>query len=90
MSKFTKTEARELYTRGNNSGLGYAPYTDVPGDDTIDNAVEAAAADGWELVHSRDNSDEVAVLENEDGAVMAIGGDAMGNGAWAVIISDVD
>lgn len=89
MTTYSKSEARKLYTVGNNRGLGYAPYTDVAGDDTVENAIAAAEADGWELVHSRDTSDEVAVLENEDGEVMAIGGDGAGNGAWAVIISDV-
>lgn len=80
----SKSEARAQYTAKNNNGEGYAPYTDVPGDDTIEAAVEAAEADGWEVVHSRDNSDEVVVLRNGDDEWMAIGGDGSGNGAWAV------
>ena len=83
----TRTEASERFTRGNNRGHGYAPYTDVAGDDTVDAAVEAAQADGWTLVHDRTNSDEVAVLENGDGGLMAIGGDGRGAGAWAVDIT---
>lgn len=85
----SQTEARALYIRGNNAGRGYAPYTDVPGPDTIEAAVEAAKADGWETVLARETSDDVAVLRNGDGEMMAIGGDAMGCGAWAVIISDL-
>ena len=43
--------------------------------------------DGWTLVLERTNSDAVAVLRNGDGELMAIGGDAMGRGAWAVDIT---
>jgi hypothetical protein len=77
-------EALARWTRGNNAGEGYAPYTDVPGDDTIEAAVEAALDDGAELVLARTNSDEIAVLRMDDGGLMGIGGDGMGNGAWAV------
>lgn len=90
MNTITMSEARELYTRGNNAGCGYAPYADVAGDDTIEAAVEAAQADGWTLVLSRETSDDVAVLRDGDGALMGIGGDAHGNGAWAVILSEVE
>jgi len=61
----------------------------VAGEDTIEAAVEAATKDGWSLVLERSTSDDVAVLENGDGEMMAIGGDAHGRGAWAVVISDV-
>ncbi len=83
----TMTEALRLYRIGNNTGCGYSPYTDEASDDTIDSAVEAASRDGWELVLDRTNSDEVAVLRNGDGEMMAIGGDAVGHGAWAVMIA---
>lgn len=43
----SRAEADDLWHRGNNAGHGYAPYTDVPGDDTIDEAVAAAERDGW-------------------------------------------
>lgn len=82
MSNITQTEARRLYLAGNSTG--YAPYTDVPGADTVDAAVEAAEADGWEIVLRGQSSDEVTVLENDEGDVMAIGDS---NGPWAVIIS---
>lgn len=85
----SRTQAEALYTRGNNDGLGYAPYTDEAGDDTVDAAVEAAEADGWTVVHASGNTSEIVVLENEDGEVMGIGGDGMGRGAWAVILSDL-
>lgn len=83
------TTARRLWRAGNNAGCGYAPYTDEAGDDTIDAAIEAAEKDGWSVVLPRNTSDDVAVLIDGDGAMMAIGGDAMGRGAWAVIISEV-
>ena len=83
----TMTEALERWRRGNDRGEGYAPYTDVAGDDTIANAVAAAEADGWTIVLDRTNSDEIVVLRNDDGQLMGIGGDAMGRLAWAVDIS---
>ena len=80
--------AKRLYQYGNDHGCGYAPYTDVPGTDTIDGAVAATEADGWELVLARCNSGEIAVLRDADGNMLGIGGDAMGRGAWAVPLSD--
>lgn len=80
----TQTEAHERFTRRNTQGLGYAPYTDVPGADDVSGAVEAAEADGWHVIHERTNDTEVAVLANDDGELLAIG-DA--NGPWAVDIS---
>jgi hypothetical protein len=75
------------YRDGNNRGAGYAPYTDEPGEDSIEEAVACAERDGWTLVLDRTNSDTVAVLRNGDGELLAIGGDAMGRGAWAVDIT---
>jgi hypothetical protein len=86
--KITMRAAKRLYSYGNERGCGYAPYTDVPGPDTIDAAVMAAEADGWTLVLQRHTSDEIAVLANPDGELLGIGGDAMGRGAWAVPLSD--
>jgi hypothetical protein len=83
-----QSKANELYTRGNNAGLGYAPYTDTATDDTVAAAVEAAKADGWHVVHSAGNTSDVVVLSNEDGEFMGIGGDGSGNGAWAVMLDD--
>ena len=88
-TEMSRAEALDLWRLGNNSGAGYAPYTDVPGEDTIEAAVAAAEQDGWELVHDRRTSDEVAVLRNADGEWIGIGGDAMGRQAWAVILTDV-
>ena len=81
-------EALRLYRWGNSCGAGYAPYTDVPGPDTIDAAVAAAVADGWTVVHERRSSEDIAVLVDGDGVLLGIGGDAMGHGAWAVVLSD--
>ena len=84
-----QSKANELYTRGNNAGLGYAPYTDTAADDTVDAAVEEAKADGWEVVHGAGNTSDVVVLRNGDGEFLGIGGDGSGNGAWAVVLSDL-
>ena len=83
MSPITMTQARTLYTAGNNAGSGYAPDGA-----TVDAAVEAMIADGGELVLDRGNSDEVAVVRSA-GKLVAIGGDAMGRNAWAVTIEVV-
>lgn len=83
----TKDEARRLYREGNDAGRGYMPYADVAGDASIEAAIDAATSDGWRLVFNW-TPGELAVLQNDDGEWMAIGGDAMGHGAWAVIISD--
>ena len=85
--KMTRREAETAWRRGNNNGEGYAPYTDIPGDDTIDNAVAAAEADGWTVIYPRNNTDQIVVLRNEDGEWMGIGGDASDQGAWAVSLT---
>lgn len=82
----TMAEAVEAYRAGNNRGDGYAPFEGEAADDSIDAAIDAAKADGWSLVHDRNTSDDVAVLRSGDDW-MAIGGDAMGHGAWAVDIT---
>jgi hypothetical protein len=87
MATITMARAVEAYRAGNNRGEGYAPYTDEAGDDTIDEAIACAERDGWSLLLERCLSDDVAVLRNGDGELMAIGGDAMGRGAWAVPLS---
>jgi len=78
------SELADAWTAGNNNGLGYAPYADEVGDTSIDAAVLAAKADGWEVVWSADNSSEITILTNADGEHMGIGGDGRGFGAWAV------
>ncbi len=84
----TQAQASRLYRMGNNSGQGYAPYTDVPGEDTVEEAVANFEKDGWEVVLKAYNTSEVVVLSFEDGLV-AVGGDGRGHGAYAVSISDV-
>lgn len=76
-----QSEAREIFTKINNNGEGYAPYMDVAGDDTVEAAVAAAIDDDWDVILAADNSDDVVVLRNADGEMMIIG-DA--HGAWAV------
>lgn len=89
MSAMTMASAVALWRQGNDAGRGYAPYADVAGEDTIDAAVEAAQADGWELVEARETSDQIALLR-QGNEWMGIGGDASGHGAWAVILSEVE
>jgi hypothetical protein len=84
----TMRDAKRLYNYGNDHGAGYAPYTDVAGPDTIEAAVDAAVADGWTVILERYGSDQIVVLQDADGALLGIGGDAMGRGAWAVPLSD--
>lgn len=81
MTAITMSDARKAYRAGNNAGRGYAPDGE-----TVDEAVTAAVADGYELVLAHKTSDDVAVLQS-DGETIAIGGDSMGRNAWAVRIS---
>jgi hypothetical protein len=87
MRRIMMRDAVKAYSDLNNQGMGYAPYTDVAVDDTVDNAIDAAVADGWELFANRMNSDEVAIMVNGDEDILAIGGDAHGRCAWAVDIT---
>lgn len=74
-----------LWREGNNAGNGFAPGCSTPGDETIDGAVSAYLSEGAVLVYERRNSDEIAVVE-VDGQYVGIGGDAGGDGAWAVVL----
>ncbi len=84
MTDIDQATAHSLYTRGNSNGEGYAPYTDDVSDDTIEAAVDAAIADGAEVVLYRHSSSEIVVLLMADGGLLGIGGEANGRGAWAV------
>jgi hypothetical protein len=76
-------DAIAAYRRGNNAGRGWAPNSD-----TVDEAVSDYLADGGELVLSRRTSDEVVVVRAASGKLIAVGGDAGGAQAWAVVIDD--
>lgn len=82
--KLSNNLARGLWCSGDNQGLGYAPYTDVPGADTMEGAISAAIADGWDVVLRPDTTDDVWVLQHADGELMGIGDR---HGPWAVDIS---
>jgi hypothetical protein len=84
-TSLTQVEARARFIAANNAGLGYAPYTDVAGEDSIESAVTAATADGWEIDLRCD--DGIVVLRNGDGELMAIGDDGSGRTAWAADIT---
>jgi hypothetical protein len=80
----TMQAALTAYRAGNNAGRGFAP----DGGETVDEAVQAYASGGGRVLLERRASDEVAVIESSDGDLIAIGGDAMGRGAWAVALTD--
>ena len=89
MSKITMTKAIELYREGNNMGVGYTAYVDELGAaESIDSTIAAAERDGWVMKLWRHTSEEVAVLENGDSELMAIGGDAMGRNPWTGLMAD--
>ena len=67
-----------LYRHGRNLGNGYSPSGE-----TVEEAAAALVADGGNLLYTARNSDELTVVAMDD-RIVAIGGDAMGNGAWAV------
>ena len=85
VTDITMPAALKLFSQGDDNGRGYAPYTDVPGSDTVEDAVAAAVADGWEVVLSPSTTSEITVLRDADGALMGI---ADKHGPWAVVLSD--
>jgi hypothetical protein len=82
----TPEQATQAFRTGNNNGEGYAPYTDVPGDNTVDNAIAAFEADGFTVDYRATTDSEVSIIRGADGEVIALGGDAMGCNDWAVVI----
>lgn len=70
--------AERLWTDGNNAGDGYAPDAD-----DVDEATDDLA-DGGEVLHRRECTSEIAVVRTATGAIVGIGGDGSGGGAWAV------
>lgn len=67
-----------LYRHGRNLGNGYSPSGE-----TIEEAAAALVADGGNLLYTASNTSDLTVVAMPD-RIVAIGGDAMGNGAWAV------
>lgn len=67
-----------LYRHGRNLGNGYSPSGE-----TIEEAAAALVADGGNLLYTTSNTSDLTVVAMPD-RIVAIGGDAMGNGAWAV------
>lgn len=72
-------DADALYRSGNNAGRGEAPDAD-----DVDEAAEALAADGGEVLHPHRTTDQIAIVRTAEGAIVGIGGDGAGKGAWAV------
>lgn len=89
MSAPSRSAALRLWRDGNNAGNGFAPGCATPGDESIDGAVRAYVSEGATVIYERRGSDEIAVLD-VDGRYVGIGGNAMGNGAWAVEIGNAD
>lgn len=88
LSRDAYEAAKDLYTERNNQGMGYTPFTDVVGDDTVEAAIEAAESDDWEVVWVANDPSEITVLKNGDGDMLGIGGDGMGRNSWAVDLSE--
>lgn len=72
-------DAIALYRSGNDAGRGEAPDSD-----DVDEAAESLAADGGEILHPQRTTDQIAIVRTAEGAIVGIGGDASGKGAWAV------
>lgn len=72
-------DADALWRAGNDAGRGEAPDTD-----DVDEAAEALAADGGEVLHPQRTTDQIAIVRTAEGAIVGIGGDGAGKGAWAV------
>lgn len=68
-----------LWTAGNNAGNGFAP---VAADENVEDAVEyLAGPDG--VLHTPENTDEIAIVRTDTGAIVGIGDS---HGAWAVAL----
>ncbi len=72
-------DADALWRAGNDTGRGEAPDAD-----DVDEAAEALAADGGEILRPQRNTDQFAIVRTAEGAIVGIGGDGAGGGAWAV------
>lgn len=83
MNKIDQAEACKRYSAGNNRGEGFILPAD---DDMIATAVETAEADGWTVVLEAETTSDVVVIA-KGRRLVAIGGDGMGAGAWAVDIT---
>jgi hypothetical protein len=88
LSRDAYEAAKELYTERNNQGMGYSPYRDVVGDDTVAAAIEAAESDDWEVVWVANDPSEITVLKWRDGDMLGIGGDSRGRNPLAVDLSE--
>jgi hypothetical protein len=77
-SQLTQTIAHDLYTAGNNAGKGYAVGDD---EDTVSDAAHNL---GEIIIRPGSTSEVYVVRAYEDDRIVAIGGDGMGCGPWAV------
>lgn len=57
---------------------------EAPEQDDVDEAAEALAADGGEVLHPQRTTDQIAIVRTAEGAIVGIGGDGSGGAAWAV------
>jgi len=78
-------DAVALWRAGNNSGDGYAPHGE-----TIAEAVAILLEEGGDLILDCLTSEDVAVVLDSAGELIAIGGDGSGGSAWAVVIVGAD
>lgn len=80
----TMQAARALYRAGNDAGHGYDPSASAS--DTVQDVVRWHERRGGRVLLARETSDDVAVVQDRYGDLVAIGGDALGREPWAVRI----
>jgi hypothetical protein len=79
----TMAQAVAAWQAGNDRGEGFAPYRT----DFVNETIKAYEEDGWRLVLDWQSTSDVVVMCSVDGEMVAIGGDDVGRGAWAVDIT---
>jgi hypothetical protein len=83
--KILMRDAVAAFRAGNNAGTGFTVGN--VSRETIDDAVEYYRECGAKVLLERATSDDVALVRTREDALVAIGGDARGHGAWCVDIT---
>lgn len=77
----SQREANDLYRTANNNGEGFDPGIDSVEDAALDLSNNAA-----DIILRPSNTSDVWLVRDIKGRLVAIGGDGMGNGAWACVV----